>query len=506
MSESVGEYETERQKAVGGLTNISFPDSSTFRVPSRLKMLSSDAVAILLAICGAGMVSALIGAQAPANFAQLWGVIKGSLGNYIFFVPMLIGLFMYGGLYNRTHWEGDEIGRILTGTAFLGAGDAVLVATGAPHNTSAWMLLVWPFAAILVTVLRMVMRTVPLGFAGDFKHVLIVGSGIAPEKFKWEMRESRSRPVNRVSTLPMRALADFEALALPNKIGAVSESFGVDPDQIRLVLAPSVDELAQAERVASMMNAARRPFSIVLPFPDLAQRGTSLHRAVGADFVLADVQDETSDPAERAVKTGLDFSLAAAGVIVLAPLFLLIALLLKLESPGPVFFSQVRLGKNGRRFNCLKFRSMCVDAERRLSDLLAADPEAKKEWKAHQKLRKDPRITRMGTFLRATSLDEIPQLFNVLAGHMSIVGPRPIVAPEIPGYKSDREYFESPEFAHYARCRPGITGLWQVSGRARTTHEERVRLDGWYCRNWSIWLDLMIMLKTVRAVLVRTGS
>jgi len=112
----------------------------------------------------------------------------------------------------------------------------------------------------------------------------------------------------------------------------------------------------------------------------------------------------------------------------------------------------------------------------------------------------------MGTFLRATSLDEIPQLFNVLAGHMSIVGPRPIVAPEIPGYKSDREYFESPEFAHYARCRPGITGLWQVSGRARTTHEERVRLDGWYCRNWSIWLDLMIMLKTVRAVLVRTGS
>lgn len=506
MSESVGDYEADSQRHVGGLSNIGFSANPAFRVPSRFKLLLSDVTAILLAICGAGLASALITGAVPGGLAQIWAVIADSLGTYIFFVPMLVGLFMYGGLYRRAHWEGDEIGRILTGTAILGAGDAVLVVTGIPHNTSAWMLLVWPLAAVLVSVLRMVMRTIPLGFAGDFKHVLIIGSGIAPDRFKWEMRESRSRPVNRVSTLPMRALAGTETAALTGKIGAMSESFEIDPDQIRLVLAPSIEELADAERVASMMNAARRPFSIVLPFHDLAQRGTSLHRAVGANFVIADVQDETSDPAERAFKQLMDFTLALVGIVVLAPLFLLIALSLKAESAGPVFFSQVRLGKNGRRFNCLKFRSMCADAEGRLAALLANDPQAQSEWKSHQKLKKDPRITRLGAFLRATSLDEIPQLFNVLSGDMSIVGPRPIVAPEVPGYKSDKAYYESAEFAQYARCKPGITGLWQVSGRANTLHSERVRLDGWYCRNWSIWLDLMIMLKTVRAVLVRTGS
>ena len=222
----------------------------------------------------------------------------------------------------------------------------------------------------------------------------------------------------------------------------------------------------------------------MLPFHGLAQSGISLHQAIGADFVLADLNHRKSGMVEQILKRGIDLLVAASAIVIIAPLFGMIAVRLKMEG-GPVFFTQTRVGKNGRRFQCLKFRSMRVDAEEQLSKLLAIDSAARAEWNSHQKLADDPRVTRFGAFLRATSLDELPQLFCVLVGHMSVVGPRPIVAPEVSGYESDRAYCESADFAHYASCKPGITGLWQVSGRARTTHRERVRLDRWYCRNWA---------------------
>ncbi len=242
-----------------------------------------------------------------------------------------------------------------------------------------------------------------------------------------------------------------------------------------------------------------------LPYRGLARRGLSLHKAIGADFVLANIDDRPLGRSGLVLKRGIDLLLAIVAIVLLAPLLLTIAVLLKMEG-GPILFTQLRVGKDGRRFWCFKFRTMRPDAEEQLSNLLAADPAARAEWKRHQKLANDPRTTRRGAFLRTTSLDELPQLFNVVIDHMSIVGPRPIIAPEVSGYENDRAYFESADFAHYASCKPGITGLWQVSGRARTTHRERMRLDRWYCRNWSIWLDLMIILKTVRAVITRTGS
>ncbi len=242
-----------------------------------------------------------------------------------------------------------------------------------------------------------------------------------------------------------------------------------------------------------------------LPYRGLARRGLSLHKAIGADFVLANIDDRPLGRSGLVLKRGIDLLLAIVAIVLLAPLLLTIAVLLKMEG-GPILFTQLRVGKDGRRFWCFKFRTMRPDAEEQLSNLLAADPAARAEWKRHQKLANDPRITRLGAFLRTTSLDELPQLFNVVIDDMSMVGPRPIIAPETSGYENDRAYFEGADFAYYASCKPGMTGLWQVSGRAMTTHRERIRLDRWYCRNWSIWLDLMIILKTVRAVLIRTGS
>jgi Undecaprenyl-phosphate galactose phosphotransferase WbaP len=200
----------------------------------------------------------------------------------------------------------------------------------------------------------------------------------------------------------------------------------------------------------------------------------------------------------RTLKAAMDLVGAGLLVVILLPVFLLIALLVKIDSPGPVFYGATRLGQNGTLFRTWKFRTMHREAEKMLQQYLADNPELREEWQRTFKLKNDPRITRVGKFLRLMSLDELPQLWNVLVGEMSLVGPRPIVEGEI------KYYGESYDL--YKRVRPGISGLWQVSGRNDTTYEERVRLDTYYVRNWSPWLDFYVALKTVQAVLARRGA
>jgi Undecaprenyl-phosphate galactose phosphotransferase WbaP len=199
----------------------------------------------------------------------------------------------------------------------------------------------------------------------------------------------------------------------------------------------------------------------------------------------------------RCVKRFFDYVVAALLLLLLAPLLALIVILLAREG-GAVFFSHRRIGRGRQAFDCLKFRTMLPDAERRLQELLASDAEAKAEWDKEFKLKNDPRITRLGNFLRKTSLDELPQLWNVVRGEMSLVGPRPVVEEELERYGS--------AVTDYLSVRPGLTGLWQVSGRNRTTYAERVALDSRYVRNWSLGLDLFILLKTVWVVLSRDGA
>ena len=197
-------------------------------------------------------------------------------------------------------------------------------------------------------------------------------------------------------------------------------------------------------------------------------------------------------------KRTIDFLLAMVGFCLALPFFAVIPLLVKLTSPGPVLYRARRLGKGGRPFSCLKFRSMYVDADRRLQELLARDPARAAEFAANFKLKDDPRVTRFGKFLRKTSLDELPQLINVLRGEMAFIGPRPIVTAEIARYDADYEILK--------RVRPGITGLWQCSGRSDVGYERRVALDTYYILNWSPWMDIWIFIKTIGAVLFMRGA
>ena len=197
------------------------------------------------------------------------------------------------------------------------------------------------------------------------------------------------------------------------------------------------------------------------------------------------------------LKRALDILGAGALLLLAAPAFALLALLIRADG-GPAFYAHERVGRGDRRFGCLKFRSMVTDSQARLATLLDADAAARAEWEATRKLKDDPRVTRTGRFLRATSLDELPQLLNVLRGEMSLVGPRPVVPAELDRYGEARVY--------YLQVRPGLTGLWQVSGRSDLDYARRVALDAWYVRNWTLWHDVLILLKTLLVVPSRSAG
>ncbi|OGN73491.1 MAG: hypothetical protein A2X25_03260 [Chloroflexi bacterium GWB2_49_20] len=210
------------------------------------------------------------------------------------------------------------------------------------------------------------------------------------------------------------------------------------------------------------------------------------------------VQRKLLNPTERLLKRVLDLLITLFASIIALPVLLVCALLIRLDSPGPIFYSQKRLGYQGKDIQVWKFRTMNKDADKVLEDYLRENPELHSEWRAAHKIKNDPRITRVGKLLRKTSLDELPQMWNVLVGDMSWVGPRPIVQDEVSHYQES--------YLMYVQVRPGITGLWQSSGRSSTNYKYRVNLDEYYISHWSIWLDIYILLRTIPSVIKREGA
>ncbi|WP_368031189.1 undecaprenyl-phosphate galactose phosphotransferase WbaP [Arcobacter sp. s6] len=210
------------------------------------------------------------------------------------------------------------------------------------------------------------------------------------------------------------------------------------------------------------------------------------------------IKNNLLNPVDKRIKTIFDYIVSYSSVLILSPFFILLYCLVYMDTKGKPLFKQRRIGQNGKSFNIYKFRTMVINSDEVLQELLDNNPEIREEWEKDFKLKDDPRITKLGNFLRKTSLDELPQLINVLQGKMSLVGPRPIIDKEIPKYG---EYFE-----YFKAVKPGITGLWQVSGRNDIDYDERVQLDVWYVRNWSVDIDFIILIKTIVVVLSRKGS
>ena len=253
------------------------------------------------------------------------------------------------------------------------------------------------------------------------------------------------------------------------------------------------------EHLARLVHWASFDFRHVTVVPNLdgIVNSAVVARDLGGIFGV-EIRYNLLDPWVRRIKRALDLLAIAAGAIFALPLLLVLGILVRLESGGPVFYTDKRMGRNGEHFSCLKFRTMIADAEDALRRILEKDPAARAEYAKYHKLREDPRITRVGRFLRKTSLDELPQLWNVLKGEMSLVGPRPYLPREsedIGATQSD-----------ILRVYPGMTGPWQVSGRSNTSFEDRVRMDAHYVRDWSVWLDLVLLARTVKTLVFERSA
>ncbi len=264
-----------------------------------------------------------------------------------------------------------------------------------------------------------------------------------------------------------------------------------------ILVAPPPGELKPAEPILPVLSKRNAPVGIQLPSFGAPTQGPKTQRLLRQETTLLWLENKLCQPAWQIAKRCIDILGASLGLLLASPLILAVCIagLIKNE---PVFYGHRRIGQNGRPFNCLKFRTMVCNAQQVLDELLARDPEARREWEASYKLKDDPRVTSLGALLRRTSLDELPQLWNVLMGDMSLVGPRPVVEKELLYYGENLQ--------DYLCAKPGLTGLWQISGRSDIGYKRRVALDRWYVRNWCLWYDVVIVFKTIRIVLKRRGA
>ena len=263
------------------------------------------------------------------------------------------------------------------------------------------------------------------------------------------------------------------------------------------IAAPGLDYVKQGELIYRIQPLLKE-IGIVPNLVGVPTGSVEVEKFYNERLLLLGLHNNLARPLNRTVKTVFDYALTSVGTVLVSPILAAIAVWIYVDSPGPVIFKHTRVGMNGKPFKCYKFRTMCVDAQEKLEELLENDPQARAEWEKEFKLKHDPRVTRSGTFLRRTSLDELPQIFNVLKGEMSLVGPRPVIDEELGRYGKFSQ--------DYLMVRPGITGMWQVSGRSDTTYEERVMMDSWYVRNWSVWIDMVLLFRTFKTVFSRKGA
>jgi len=265
--------------------------------------------------------------------------------------------------------------------------------------------------------------------------------------------------------------------------------------KMAIVAMPKLDALKLKHMIISSVSAFR--YNVIIPsYFNISTIWMSVRDFNG--ILGIDTSNKLKIGFNLKIKRLLDLIMVIFGGILISPFIIFIVITIKLSSPGPVLYKHKRLGKDGKHFYAYKFRSMITDADAQLKNIMEKEPELKTEWENNHKLQNDPRITGIGRFLRRTSIDELPQLINIFKGEMYLVGPRPIVDDEIIKYGED--------FNRVFSIKPGLTGLWQVSGRSHADYHDRIAYDTYYIQNWSVWLDLWIIYKTIGAVILGKGA
>ena len=420
------------------------------------------------------------------------------------FFPVWIIMLAYEGAYTRRFTFWDEV-KLLWKAAFfstLAILSVVFIGKIGESISRTVVIFIGVLSLALFPLLRIFLKR-RLISAGLLKRkVLILG---ANETGVLALKALRGEPNLGYEVIGFldddaraRGRACIEGVKVHGGLDRV-ERYLTNADIHDVVVAlPESDRGALDRLVTRLQHKA----ASVLYFPDyssIAVIGTEIRHFFHDQAFALEIKNNLADPLNAYTKKAFDFIVGLLLFLLLAVPLLVISLLIRATSPGPAIYRQQRSGKHGTMFLCYKFRTMYRDADARLKDILAADGQAKEEWERYRKLMDDPRITPLGRFLRGTSLDELPQIINVLRGEMSLVGPRPVTQEEI-----ERHYGKNAELCFSVL--PGITGLWQVSGRSNTSYDYRIMLDSWYVRNWNLWLDIIILFKTVDVVLRREGA
>jgi len=411
--------------------------------------------------------------------------------------------FSYEGLYTKRFAFWDEVKALWKAAFFATVGIFTITSvgqySGEVSRTVVTLMGVASVAAL--PIVRMPAKAV-LRKAGFLKRrVLVLGAGRTGELVVKALKKESNFGYE------VKGFLDDDPAKVGSSIQGVKVHRGVDSAEKYLRRCGITDLViampgAGKQRLQGLIDRLQHKVDRMLYVPDvfgMAVVGTTLQHFFEEQAFALEVKNNLAQPVNFLTKRVFDYAVALALLVLFAAPLLLIAMLIKATSRGPVIYRHRRMGRNGRPFDCFKFRTMYADAGERLKEILAMDAGARAEWEARRKLANDPRVTALGGFLRKTSLDELPQLLNVLLGEMSLVGPRPVTGGEIEKY-----YRDAAELCFGVM--PGITGLWQVSGRSDTDYGYRVALDAWYVRNWDLWLDVVILLRTLAAVFRKEGA
>jgi len=463
---------------------------STRSLPMIAILGGSDLLALTLAGTAGVYLRLVFGGQyEPILYGQLWPIVGVFLLAYA-----AAGLYPAVGLSPV-----DELRRICLSTTFtylvLGAG--LFLTRESETYSRGVFLLAWIFSLGVVLLGRLAVKQVFARYDWWGYQVMILGGGRTGELLIRTLQNQPNfglKPIAVLDDSPTRAVS-LCGVPIVGPLSAAPRLARKHDIHYAIVAMPGVHR----EQLLTILERYGRTFPHLLMIPDLFGVASLWVSSKDLGGILGlEIRQQLLLPGPRLIKGCLDIGLTLVLGTLLLPLLAVIAVLVRFDGPGPVFYGQHRLGQNSVSFVAWKFRSMVPNAEQVLERYFEANPELRSQWAQNQKLRYDPRITRIGRFLRRTSLDELPQLWNVLRGDMSLVGPRPIVEEEIARYAD--------KYSLYTKVLPGMTGLWQVSGRNNITYEERVNLDAYYVRNWSVWLDVYILIRTIWVVVIGDGA
>ena len=411
----------------------------------------------------------------------------------------------------RPFWQ--ELGDVLGVTLTMAVIDAALVFLTESEFSRFALVANWTLVALLVPLSRVAIKRALMSAGAWRRPTVIVGLGpnaldaaaalaseplLGLDVIAFVSPPRDEAPMDQSAELPSWVDADDRRLPVLQP-GLVPNLLPEYLGRPHVVVALEMDETARCGDFIEQLSLHYGDVDIVSPVRGLPLAGAQVTHFFSHDVLALRLRNNLARPWPKLFKRGLDVVGGALCLLAFSPVFALIAWRVRRAGGnGPVFYGHTRIGQGGRPFKCYKFRSMVANADQILAELLEKDERARAEWEADHKLKDDPRITRIGHWLRRTSLDELPQLWNVLKGDMSLIGPRPIVREELARYGKHQVY--------YLESKPGMTGLWQISGRSNLDYRRRVHLDCWYVKNWTIWYDVIILLKTAKVVLLRQGA